>query len=66
MGFADSPGLKCSLIPPLPHVLPPSQVSTASSSASNVDVAVVVPFPFLVPVKETLKGSNVLIGAQDL
>ncbi|EWM22490.1 triosephosphate isomerase [Nannochloropsis gaditana] len=41
-------------------------VSTASSSASNVDVAVVVPFPFLVPVKETLKGSNVLIGAQDL
>jgi len=31
-----------------------------------VDVAVVVPFPFLVPVKDALKGSNVFLGAQDL
>ena len=31
-----------------------------------MDVAVVVPFPFLVPVKDVLKGSKVFLGAQDL
>jgi len=52
------------LSPSLPLLFP--QVSAASATAANVDVAVVVPFPFLVPVKDALQGSKVFLGAQDL
>ena len=37
----------------------------AESAAANVDVAVAVPFPFLVPVGEVLSGTKVGLGAQD-
>jgi len=37
----------------------------AAQSASDVGVAVCVPFPFLVPVGEVLKDSSVAVGAQD-
>merc|ERR1719171_1761728 len=40
-------------------------VVEAAKSAPNVDVAVCVPFPFLVPVKDALAGSSVGLGAQD-
>mmetsp|Transcript_35579 Transcript_35579/g.58956 ORF Transcript_35579/g.58956 Transcript_35579/m.58956 type:complete len:287 (+) Transcript_35579:30-890(+) len=40
-------------------------VSEASSTAPDVDVAVCVPFPFLIPVKDALAGSKVGLGAQD-
>ena len=39
--------------------------AAAKDSAANVDVAVCVPFPFLVPVKDVLDGSSVGLGAQD-
>lgn len=41
------------------------QVAAATTSP-DVDVAVVAPFPFLVPVKQALAGSKVMLGAQDL
>jgi hypothetical protein len=40
-------------------------VAASAAKASNVDVAVCVPFPFLIPVKEALAGSAVGLGAQD-
>lgn len=40
-------------------------VADASSTAPDVDVAVCVPFPFLIPVKEALADSKVGLGAQD-
>jgi len=40
-------------------------VVEAAKSAPNVGVAVCVPFPFLVPVKDALAGSSVGLGAQD-
>jgi len=40
-------------------------VAAAAKSAPNVGVAVCVPFPFLVPVKDALAGSSVSLGAQD-
>merc|ERR1712228_37001 len=40
-------------------------VAEASSTAPDVGVAVCVPFPFLIPVKEALAGSKVGLGAQD-
>lgn len=33
---------------------------------TNCDVAVCVPFPYLSPVREVLRGSHVLLGAQDV
>ena len=41
------------------------EVAAAAQKAKDVDVAVCVPFPFLVPVKDVLKSSNVKLGAQD-
>lgn len=38
----------------------------AATTSPDVDVAVVAPFPFLVPVKQALAGSKVALGAQDL
>jgi hypothetical protein len=40
-------------------------VAASAAKASDVDVAVCVPFPFLIPVKEALAGSTVGVGAQD-
>jgi triosephosphate isomerase len=40
-------------------------VAAASLTAPDVGVAVCVPSPFLVPVKEALAGSSVGVGAQD-
>jgi triosephosphate isomerase len=40
-------------------------VSEAAKGADGVDVAVCVPFPFLAPVGDVLKGSKVALGAQD-
>eukprot|EP00962_Isochrysis_galbana_P054793 scaffold26413_cov138-Isochrysis_galbana.AAC.3 len=40
-------------------------VAASAAKASDVDVAVCVPFPFLIPVKEALAGSAVAVGAQD-
>lgn len=40
-------------------------VAAAAETAEGVDVAVCAPFPFLVPVKDALKGSKVGVGAQD-
>eukprot|EP00965_Chrysotila_dentata_P125447 4147635-Pleurochrysis_carterae.AAC.5 len=40
-------------------------VAAASEKADGVDVAVCVPYPFIVPVKEALAGSKVGLGAQD-
>merc|ERR1719252_553916 len=42
-----------------------ADVKKAAAQAPNVDVAVCVPFPFLVPVKDALAGSSVGLGAQD-
>lgn len=42
-----------------------ADVASAAAKADGVDVAVCVPFPFLVPVGEVLKGSKVSVGAQD-
>merc|ERR1719247_390356 len=41
------------------------EVADAASGASGVDVAVCVPFPFLVPVGDVLSGTGVGLGAQD-
>ena len=41
------------------------EVADAAAGAEGVDVAVCVPFPFLVPVGEVLKGTKVGLGAQD-
>merc|ERR1719353_2769337 len=41
------------------------EVADAAAKAPNVDVAVCVPFPFLVPVGEVLAGTGVGLGAQD-
>merc|ERR1712205_303050 len=41
------------------------EVADASKDAEGVDVAVCVPYPFLYPVGEALKGSKVALGAQD-
>ena len=41
------------------------EVAAASKTAPGVDVAVCVPFPFIMPVKEALAGSKVVLGAQD-
>lgn len=40
-------------------------VAAASEKAKDVDVAVCVPAPFLIPVKEAVAGSKVGVGAQD-
>lgn len=40
-------------------------VAAASQTAADVDVAVCVPAPFLIPVKEAVAGSAVGVGAQD-
>merc|ERR1719440_309482 len=40
-------------------------VAAAAKGAPGVDVAVCVPFPFLIPVGEILKDSGVGLGAQD-
>ena len=40
-------------------------VADATKKADGVDVAVCVPFPFLVPVGEVLAGTGVGLGAQD-
>jgi len=40
-------------------------VSAEADKASGVDVAVCVPSPFLIPVKEALAGGKVGLGAQD-
>lgn len=40
-------------------------VAAAAAQSKGVDVAVCVPFPFLIPVKEALAGSKVGVGAQD-
>jgi len=40
-------------------------VAAASATAPNVDVAVCVPYPFLVPVYRAINGSRVGLGAQD-
>ncbi len=37
----------------------------AAESAPGVDVVVCPPFPWLLPVRDTLSGSTVLVGAQD-
>jgi triosephosphate isomerase (TIM) len=37
-----------------------------STTAAACDVAVCVPFPYLAPVRDALKGSQVLLGAQDV
>merc|ERR1719478_1054078 len=42
-----------------------SLAKEASDAASDVGVAVCVPFPFLVPVGDVLKDSSVAVGAQD-
>ena len=41
------------------------EVAEAAKDASDVDVAVCVPYPFLYPVREALEGSKVALGAQD-
>mgnify|MGYP001983208412 CR=1 FL=1 len=41
------------------------EVAAAAEKADGVQVAVCPPFPFIVPVKEALKGSKVGVGAQD-
>jgi len=41
------------------------EVAAAANKATDVDVAVCVPFPFLIPVKAALAGSKVGLGAQD-
>jgi triosephosphate isomerase len=40
-------------------------VVAAAKDAKGVDVAVCVPFPFLVPVADVLSGSSIGLGAQD-
>jgi triosephosphate isomerase (TIM) len=40
-------------------------VAAAAAKSPKVDVAVCVPYPYLVPVAEALKGSKVGLGAQD-
>ena len=42
-----------------------ADVAAAAKKAPHVNVAVCVPFPFLVPVGEVLKGTGVSVGAQD-
>lgn len=42
-----------------------ADVAAASNGVVGVDVAVCVPFPFLVPVGDVLKGTSVALGAQD-
>jgi len=42
-----------------------ADVVAAAKDAKDVDVAVCVPFPFLVPVGEVLAGTSVGLGAQD-
>merc|ERR1719247_261422 len=42
-----------------------ADVAAAAKGAPGVDVAVCVPFPFLVPVGEVLAGTGVGLGAQD-
>jgi triosephosphate isomerase len=41
------------------------EVADAAKGAEGVDVAVCVPFPFLVPVGDVLSGTGVGLGAQD-
>src|SRR5688500_16591771 len=41
-------------------------VAKGVGGASQVDVAVCPPFPWLAPVAEALKGSAVALGAQDV
>lgn len=43
-----------------------NQQVAAASTSPDVEVAVVAPFPFLVPVQQALGGSKVALGAQDL
>jgi len=40
-------------------------VADAAEGASGVDVAVCVPYPYLVPVADVLKDTKVAVGAQD-
>merc|ERR1719247_1398569 len=40
-------------------------VAAAAKGAPGVDVAVCVPFPFLIPVGDVLSGTGVSLGAQD-
>ena len=40
-------------------------VAEAAKGAKDVDVAVCVPFPFLIPVGDVLSGTGVSLGAQD-
>jgi len=42
-----------------------AEVVAATKTAEGVEVAVCVPFPFLVPVGDVLKDSGVALGAQD-
>jgi len=42
-----------------------AEVAKTASEAPGVDVAICVPFPFLVPVADVLKGTSVSLGAQD-
>lgn len=49
----------------LPEALELAKGVAEAAEGASCDVAVCVPFPFLVPVGEALKGTNVGVGAQD-
>jgi triosephosphate isomerase len=41
-------------------------VAKLTKGMPDVDVSVIPPHPFLIPVLDALKGSNVALGAQNL
>eukprot|EP00322_Chrysochromulina_rotalis_P002708 CAMPEP_0115859808 /NCGR_PEP_ID=MMETSP0287-20121206/16806_1 /TAXON_ID=412157 /ORGANISM="Chrysochromulina rotalis, Strain UIO044" /LENGTH=289 /DNA_ID=CAMNT_0003314119 /DNA_START=47 /DNA_END=916 /DNA_ORIENTATION=+ len=49
----------------LPEAVSLAKEVAEAAKTSNADVAVCVPYPYLVPVGEALKGSKVGLGAQD-